>query len=84
MISCSVCGKDGHNRRTCPQGAIAAPPTSPKKAPKTVAKSAAAAAPAEDNLSVVQRLEARLEKLRKEVATLERVIPDLKSLEVAS
>lgn len=82
MISCSQCGKEGHNKRTCPQVVPAAPNRPPKQPPRAAAKSATAGAATEQFGSVVAQLEARLVKLRKEVLTIERVVSDLRELEV--
>ena len=63
---CSICQQEGHTARTCPKA-------------KTATKSAAAP-PATEPDTVVAQLESRLAKLKSEIAVLERIIPELRSV----
>lgn len=68
--TCSICGEAGHTKRRCP------------KAPKSAAAGKKAAAPKEEFGSVVEQLEARKARLQREIETIDRVLPDLRTLEL--
>jgi len=77
VIRCGKCGGEGHNARSCGRDAAAAKPAAAK-----AAKAKKPAPDADDPRSVGEQLEARAEKLRRELTPVDRVIADLKSLEV--
>ncbi len=70
--ACGACGESGHNARTCPKRSGAVTGRAPKLAP------APAVAPAYK--LVLEELEARWAQLAKEIATIDRLIPDLREL----
>lgn len=63
---CSNCHESGHTVRTCPKSKLPA--------------KASAAAPVESG-SVLAQLEARRARLQKELAIVERLLPELRALE---
>lgn len=81
--ACSKCGKPGHNARTCGASTSTTVPAKRAVAPKPAPASPEPVhfgSVAEQLRARRSQLEAERERLVKEIATIDRVLPDIESL----